>query len=131
MTTNLADRDCVPARAGTPSLTADEIKPYLEQLAGWSVDDENKLTKSFEFKNFVQAVDLVNRITNQMPRRRTMILTSTLADREVRVYLWTRSRIAPRLWPATFPRDYASGPAISLLIDRRSPSRKRSTMMND
>ncbi len=90
MTTNLADRNCVPARAGTPSLTADEIKSYLEELAGWSVDDENKLTKSFEFKNFVQAVDLVNRIT-EVAEAQDHHPDLYVRWGEVRVYLWTHS----------------------------------------
>ena len=90
MTTNLADRNCVPARAGKPSLTVDEIKPYLEHLAGWSVDDENKLTKSFEFKNFVQAVDLVNRIT-EVAEAQDHHPDLYVRWGEVRVYLWTHS----------------------------------------
>ena len=90
MTTNLADRNCVPARAGTPSLTTDEIKSYLEELAGWSVDDENKLTKSFEFKNFVQAVDLVNRIT-EVAEAQDHHPDLYVRWGEVRVYLWTHS----------------------------------------
>ena len=90
MTTNLADRNCVPARAGKPSLTVDEIKPYLEQLAGWSVDDENKLTKAFEFKNFVQAVDFVNRIT-EVAEAQDHHPDLYVRWGEVRVYLWTHS----------------------------------------
>lgn len=90
MTTNLADRDCVPARAGTPSLTTDEYNPYLEQLPGWSVDEENKLTKSFEFKNFVEAVDFVNRIT-EVAEAQDHHPDLYVRWGEVRVYLWTHS----------------------------------------
>ena len=90
MTMNLADRDCVPARAGTPSLTADQYEPYLNQLAGWGVDDENKLTKSFEFKNFVQAVEFVNRITD-VAEAQDHHPDLYVRWGEVRVYLWTHS----------------------------------------
>ena len=53
MTTNLADQNCVAARAGSPPLTADEVKPYLDQLDGWNVEDGKKLSKPYEFENFV------------------------------------------------------------------------------
>ena len=90
MTTNLADRNCLAARAGTPPLTADEINPYLEQLDGWDVEDGKKLSKPYEFDNFVQAVDFVNRIT---PIAEEQDHHPDLYVRwgEVRAYLWTHS----------------------------------------
>lgn len=58
----LADRACVPCRGGVPPLTAEQIAPLHAQLEGWNVVDLHHLEKRFTLKNFVQALDLVNRI---------------------------------------------------------------------
>ena len=63
MATNLADQKCVPCRGGTPPLTREQIEPLAAQLEGWQVEDDKKLIKSFKVKNWVAAVDFVNRIT--------------------------------------------------------------------
>jgi len=49
--------------ASPATLTPTEVSSRLQQLQGWSVEDGKKLAKAFRFKNFVQAVDFVNRIT--------------------------------------------------------------------
>jgi 4a-hydroxytetrahydrobiopterin dehydratase len=59
----LADQPCVPCKGGTPPLSEEEYAPLLGQLHGWEVPGGSKLRKSFAFKNFVGAVDFVNRIT--------------------------------------------------------------------
>jgi 4a-hydroxytetrahydrobiopterin dehydratase len=60
----LADRACVPCRGGVPPLTSEQIAPLLAQLdQGWHVEDGKKLVKRYKMRNFVQAVDFVNRIT--------------------------------------------------------------------
>jgi 4a-hydroxytetrahydrobiopterin dehydratase len=63
MATSLADNTCIPCKGGTPPLTHAGIAPLLAQLQGWQVEDDKKLTKSYKVKNFVEAVDFVNRIT--------------------------------------------------------------------
>ena len=60
--TTLADRACVPCRGGVPPLTADEIAPLLSQLDGWTVADNHHLEKTYRLKNFLRALELVNRI---------------------------------------------------------------------
>ena len=62
-TTPLAARRCVPCEAGTPPLAADQWHPLLEQLHGWKVQDGVRLAKEYRFKDFLGAVDFVNRIT--------------------------------------------------------------------
>jgi 4a-hydroxytetrahydrobiopterin dehydratase len=44
-----------------PALTADEIAALLPQLDGWSVEGDKKLTKSYTFPDFVQALAFLNR----------------------------------------------------------------------
>jgi 4a-hydroxytetrahydrobiopterin dehydratase len=88
MATSLADRTCIPCKGGTPPLTHDAIAPLLAQLEGWQVEGDKKLIKSFKVKNFVEAVDFVNRIA---PVAEAENHHPDLYVRwgEVRVHLWT------------------------------------------
>jgi 4a-hydroxytetrahydrobiopterin dehydratase len=88
MATTLADQKCIPCRGGTPPLTHEQIAPLSAQLEGWQVEDDKKLIKSFKVKNWVEAVDFVNRIS---PVAEAENHHPDLYVRwgEVRVYLWT------------------------------------------
>ncbi len=88
MATSLADNKCIPCKGGTPPLTHADIAPLLARLQGWQVEDDKKLIKSYKLKNFVEAVDFVNRIT---PVAEAENHHPDLYVRwgEVRVYLWT------------------------------------------
>jgi 4a-hydroxytetrahydrobiopterin dehydratase len=88
MATSLADNKCIPCKGGTPPLTREQIEPLKSQLEGWQVEDDKKLIKSYKLKNFVEAVDFVNRIT---PVAEAENHHPDLYVRwgEVRVYLWT------------------------------------------
>jgi 4a-hydroxytetrahydrobiopterin dehydratase len=58
----LAERDCVPCRGGVPPLQGEEIKEFAAQLKDWRIVDEHHLQKTYEFKNFREALDFVNRV---------------------------------------------------------------------
>jgi 4a-hydroxytetrahydrobiopterin dehydratase len=57
----LTSKHCVPCEGGIPALTPDEIAPLLAQLDGWSVQGGTKVTKTYTFPDFVQALAFVNR----------------------------------------------------------------------
>jgi 4a-hydroxytetrahydrobiopterin dehydratase len=62
----LAERRCLPCEGGIEPLGSDQLKPLLAQLYGWSLQEaggHQELAKGFKFRNFVEAVDFVNRIT--------------------------------------------------------------------
>ncbi len=84
----LADRKCVPCQGGTPPMTRREFEPLLTQLEGWEVPEDKKLVKTFRFKNFVEAVDFVNRIT-QVAEEEGHHPDLYVAWGKVTVYLWT------------------------------------------
>ena len=86
----LAQRHCVPCEGGTPPLTGEQVEPLLSQLGGWEVVEGKKLSKSFRFGNFVEAVDFVNKIT---PVAEAEGHHPDLVVRwgEVRVELWTHA----------------------------------------
>jgi len=58
----LSSKQCVPCRGGVPPLTADEIKPLLNQLQGWEVANEHHLRKVYRFSNFREALGFVNKV---------------------------------------------------------------------
>jgi len=63
MQPELADQSCVPCKGGVPPLTAEQIAPLLQRLDHqWKVEGDKKLVKRFKCKDFLQAVDFVNRI---------------------------------------------------------------------
>ena len=88
MSVSLADMKCVPCKGGVPPLTAEEITPLLAQLDGWQVEENKKLVKAYRFRNFVQAVDFVNAIT-QVAEVEGHHPDLYVQWGEVRVYIWT------------------------------------------
>ena len=60
--TDLAERQCVPCRGGVPALTTEEIQPLAAQIPGWDVIDVHHLQKTYQFGNFRETLDFVNRI---------------------------------------------------------------------
>ena len=87
-TCELADQKCIPCRGGVPALTPEQIQPLMAQLKGWQLEDNKKLIKSYEFKNFVEAMQFANAIT---PVADAEGHHPDLYVRwgEVKVYLWT------------------------------------------
>ncbi|MCR4326490.1 MAG: 4a-hydroxytetrahydrobiopterin dehydratase [Candidatus Roizmanbacteria bacterium] len=61
--TDLIQKHCVPCEGGTKPLTQEEAAPYLQAVPHWIVDDEGKkIKRTFVFKDFMEAVDFINRI---------------------------------------------------------------------
>ncbi len=59
---DLAQRECVPCRGGVPPMKGDEIKSLSAQLPEWQVVNEHHLRKVYQFKNFAETLDFVNRV---------------------------------------------------------------------
>ena len=59
---DLAERECVPCRGGVPPLKGEEIEKLSAQLQAWQVVDEHHLQKTYNFKDFREALDFVNRV---------------------------------------------------------------------
>lgn len=63
MNTPLHKKVCEPCQGGIPPLSKQAIGPLLRQLnLDWSVVDNHHLTRTFKFKNFVEALAFVNKI---------------------------------------------------------------------
>ncbi len=59
---DLADGQCVPCRGGVPPLAQEAVAELLNRVAGWSVEKNHHITKTFTFPDFAQALAFVNRI---------------------------------------------------------------------
>ncbi len=63
MSDDLASKTCVPCRGGVPPLGGTELAELQERLGGgWLVVDEHHLDKTYEFEDFVSALDFTNRV---------------------------------------------------------------------
>lgn len=58
----LAERECVPCRGGVPPLKGEEIQEFSTQIKDWQVVDDHHLQRTYEFKNFRETLDFVNRV---------------------------------------------------------------------
>ncbi len=84
----LADRQCVPCKGGVPPLSSDEIAPLLAQLDGWTVVEGHHLEKQYKLENFVDALELMNRI-GAIAEEQNHHPDIFLAWGKVRVTIWT------------------------------------------
>ena len=61
----LAGKSCVPCRGGIPPLTEAEARAFLSRTPGWSLSENGtRLQRSFEFRDFVAAMEFVNRVAD-------------------------------------------------------------------
>ncbi len=57
------ERHCVPCRSGGQPLKGEALERWVDQLGeGWMVIDGNRLQKEYDFEDFRQALDFVNRV---------------------------------------------------------------------
>ncbi len=84
----LASKQCVPCKGGVPPLKGEELKQLNEQIDGWDVIEEHHLSKTYEFPNFVKALEFVNKvgsIAEQQGHHPNIFLTWG----KVRIETWT------------------------------------------
>jgi 4a-hydroxytetrahydrobiopterin dehydratase len=58
---DLVSKKCVPCESGGKKLEPPRIMDLLPEVPGWNVKGD-KLCKSFEFKDFMTAVQFLNRV---------------------------------------------------------------------
>ena len=85
---DLASRECVPCRGGVPPLGGQEIQNFVKELDGWEVVREHHLRKSYEFKNFREALEFVNR-TGELAEEQGHHPDIYLAWGRVEITIWT------------------------------------------
>ena len=61
----LASQSCAPCRGGVAPLSEDAARELLAGTADWSLEpDATRLTRQFEFRDFVEAMKFVNRVAD-------------------------------------------------------------------
>jgi 4a-hydroxytetrahydrobiopterin dehydratase len=61
----LAAKNCVPCRGGVPPLSERDARELLGGTPGWSLEEgATRLTRRFEFEDFVEAIKFVNRVAD-------------------------------------------------------------------
>ena len=60
---NLVEQKCIPCSIGDLPLTPEQIDFYMKDVQGWSLKD-GKITKSFQFKDFKEALEFTNKVGN-------------------------------------------------------------------
>lgn len=64
----LAQKNCVSCK-GASALSAGEAAGMLKELSGWEIVRDGKwLHKVYKFKNFIKALDFVNRVGAEAER---------------------------------------------------------------
>jgi len=58
----LAEKKCEACISATRSLSREEFADYLDELKDWTVVEDHHLSKSYKTKNFVEALQLANKI---------------------------------------------------------------------
>jgi len=87
----LAARNCVPCKGGTPPLAGDDRRALLAQLGGgWQVIDEHHLAKEFRFEDFRAALAFTNRV-GELAEQQRHHPDLHLAWGRVRVVIWTHA----------------------------------------
>ena len=59
---SLAERTCVPCRKGALPLSAQAMALFLQQVKGWELLEAKALRKKLTAKNFLEAVDWIQKI---------------------------------------------------------------------
>ncbi len=62
MAENLSSKHCVPCEGGIDPMTRADFEVYLEQVDKWRIiENDTKLERDFQFKDFVEAMKFVNK----------------------------------------------------------------------
>jgi 4a-hydroxytetrahydrobiopterin dehydratase len=60
---SLADQTCVPCKGGVPPMDSARAHELLRELdAGWAVNADGHLERTYSFSNFVEAIAFANRV---------------------------------------------------------------------
>jgi 4a-hydroxytetrahydrobiopterin dehydratase len=89
----LSEMEFVPTGENEPAATQDEIEGWIDQLSEWDVVERGgtpQLERSFEFKNFAEALGFTNRV-GQLAEEKNHHPTLMTEWGKVTVTWWTHS----------------------------------------
>lgn len=59
----LSKQKCIPCEGGAEPFSKEEAERYLRELDNWTLR-ENKIEKTFKFRNFINSIKFVNTIAD-------------------------------------------------------------------
>ncbi|MDB6067043.1 MAG: pterin-4-alpha-carbinolamine dehydratase [Pedosphaera sp.] len=87
----LAQKECVPCKGGTPPLKGFDLSKLADQLGDdWQVVDEHHLEKDYKFKNFREALTFTNKV-GELAEKVGHHPDIYLAWGKVKLTIWTHS----------------------------------------
>jgi 4a-hydroxytetrahydrobiopterin dehydratase len=89
MREELSAKKCIPCSGDTPPLTEESVQRLQDELGhGWEVVDNHHLEKAYNFPDFRQALDFVNRVGG-MAEEQGHHPDIYLTWGKVRITIWT------------------------------------------
>ena len=58
---SLADTKCTPCKGGVEPLAGEELANYHQQVPSWELVEGKRITRTWKFPDFAQALEFVNR----------------------------------------------------------------------
>lgn len=88
---DLASRDCVPCKGGTPPLTGVEQQRFLQALdSQWRIVNGHHLEREFRFADFRAGLEFTNRV-GALAEAQSHHPDIALAWGKVKLTLWTHT----------------------------------------
>ncbi|MEX0879729.1 MAG: 4a-hydroxytetrahydrobiopterin dehydratase [Thermoanaerobaculia bacterium] len=85
----LAEKRCVPCRGGIAPLTEEAAKDLAAGASGWRLEeDATRLSRRFEFRDFLEAMKFVNRVA-EVAEREAHHPDIAIHWNKVELTLWT------------------------------------------
>ncbi len=88
--TELLKKRCVPCEGGVRPMVWAEASALLQQVPGWAMEGGSKITKTFTFKNFKQAISFVNKVAD-LAEREGHHPDIEISWNKVQLTLWTHT----------------------------------------
>ena len=87
----LDSKKCTPCEAGTPPMSRDEIKARLKDVPGWDVNDRGRLTRTFKYDTFMNALTQLNRVADLAEKEGHHPDICLMDYNTLKVSLWTHA----------------------------------------
>lgn len=84
----LSKKTCIPCRGGIPPLSAEQIRPLLDQVNNWELVGNHHIQKTFRFPDFRSALQFVNE-AGRIAETESHHPDIYLAWGKVRLEIWT------------------------------------------
>ncbi len=86
---NLVEKKCIPCEGGSEKLSLNQAQKMASQTPQWKIQ-EKQIQRQFKFKNFIQAMDFVNKMA-QIAEEQGHHPDFSVHYNQVEVTLWTHA----------------------------------------